>query len=229
MSMDFGTESVSLAATETEPQSNVEGENGASPSADITATILARIDKIDGAVRALQSNKDKGVRRVESRLNEIAPVMEQVRALIANGVTDPDAITREIEYQEMRRRILGEQEQEPSSTDDESVGNGRALEMDGMLQQVATGLGMKLDDPEVVAVIRTKQGADAVAAIAELAKKRAQAPTPTLASAPAVSGGTVQSSEAKEAALVQRLGELQKSPSQNRVEIANIKKQLGWK
>jgi len=100
-----------------------------------------------------------------------------------------------------------------------SVDNGvgkvfEALGLDLKDVRVASALVRKYDNPEQVEL-----------AAYRLQREISQSPNPTQAQTASLNGGGGNSNDAK----IARLGELQKSPTQNMKEIIEIEKELGWR
>lgn len=125
------------------------------PPSPTTADLLNQIKRLEGRVASLQSDKDKRVTAVATEVETWKPVLEQVKALMTAGVTDPAQIERELEFAELKRRVLGEPTSTPPATS--ASGNGAGAGQEDTVLQVAQKLELPTDDEEVATILRSQK------------------------------------------------------------------------
>lgn len=178
--------------------------------------------EIRGQLKALQSDKDKRIPKLEGSLQDL---MSEITRLKGHGFTDDEAVS-EVEFRqnvkELAQKMKGI-EQSTSATGNGASGAGQEA------QRVIEELKLNTSDPDVLTLLAGKyRNYDHLRAEAALlVARKLSKPTPSSASGPPIPGGQVQSPpETKE--LVAQLEKLQKDPIKNKVKIVEIEKELGW-
>ncbi len=106
--------------------------------------------------RDFQSGKDKGIAELRSTLESFKPVLERVKELIPADKFD--ALQKDLEFDDLKRRVYGDQTKTPSS-DSPAPGTGKstaAAEVSGIVDDV---LQLPGNDPRVTE-LRLKFGND---------------------------------------------------------------------
>lgn len=153
--------------------------------------------------REEQSVKDKRIGRIERTLEGYAPVLEKVSKLLTPQ--QMQEVQRELELDELKARVFGQ----PASAAPAPAAPMPAV--DETARIVAESLGLSTADPEVVAAVQTKRGADLIREITNIGVRRKTAPTPTPAAAAAPTGGTPASMDA----VFEEYARLSANPSKN--------------
>ena len=145
-------------------------------------------DEIRGQLKALQSDKDKRIPKLEGSL---ADLMSEITRLKGKGFSDEEAVN-EVEFRqsvkELAQKMKGiEQSAQPTGTGT----SGAAQEA----QQIVNELKLDTSDPDVLAVLAGKyRNYDHLRAEAALlVARKATKPTPSSASSPPIPGGTAPS------------------------------------
>ena len=207
-----------------------QGQGGSESSFDAKAlqTLLEaqskRLDEIDARSKALQSEKDRGVTKVQKQVDELKEKFAEVEKLKARGMSVDEAF-EQIELKDsinlIKEQLLSQSAQ-PST-----AGNGAGAVADKA--KVIAEYGLDGNDPEVIAELISKNfnsPLEAENAALKLAYRRAK-PTPSsVAASTAVVGSTPQIQN--EGELVNRLAQLQKEPTKNRAAIKELEKKLNW-
>jgi len=206
-------------------------ENSQHTKADYDS-LKARLDKME---REAQGNKDRAVKRTNERLDkfedELKPLLESAQKYITAGSSINDAIEQvqkdhsrsEADAALREMALAWKSGRLPNSP----AGNGQSEGVD--VTEVLNDLGLSLDDPVVKVAFEgrkfTQEEAELTAA--KLLRQKKQLPTPTQAqqaSMPVTPKAGM--SEQLANTLYAELGNLLKSPSQNKARIDTIKKEL---
>lgn len=205
------------------------GDSGGSFDASkLQTTIEAltkRLDEVDSRSKALQSDKDRGITKTKSEVEELKRKFAEIEKLKKSGL-DEDTAFEELSFRDEIRAVR-EQLKSLSPAQPSTAGNGAGAVADKA--KVIADYGLDGNDPEVIAEIVGKNfnsQLEAENAALKLAYRRAK-PTPSsVAASTAVVGSTPQIQN--EGELVTRLAQLQKEPTKNREAIKELEKKLNW-
>jgi hypothetical protein len=162
------------------------GDQQSSPVSEPQIAELSEVIKdLQGQVRALQGDKDRGIARVGKQVDELTKQLERYEAYRADG-KDPAAALREMQID----ALLGSQgEVSVPETTPKEAGGTASQESTVDTATILQATGLDANDADVLALIR--DGAPAEQYIALAAKKKAQPETPPQpAQAMPVGGGT---------------------------------------
>jgi len=203
------------------PVSPAKTIDGAPDQSQGRLNIEKEIGLLRSELRGLQGRQDK-------EATEVQKFMGEVKKRMANGMSLDEAeqsITAEQQAAQKDdllfkiARKVGVLDEPPSTP----AGNGQPMASDAAstLQQY----GLNANDPDVAEAIRGKSDPlEIKLAALEVAYKRATKPSPDASASTAVQGRPAPKSDT--GAMIARLQELQKFPTQNKQEIATLKKQL---
>jgi len=195
--------------------------DGAPDQSQVLLKIQKDLELTRSELKGLQGRQDK-------ETSEIQRFMGEVKKRMANGMSLEQAeqsITAEQQAAQKDdllfkiARKVGVLDESPSNTTGNSVpvANDKA----STLQQY----GLDANDADVAEAIRGKSDPlEIKLAALEVAYKRATKPSPDASASTAVQGRPAPKSDT--GAMIARLQELQKFPTQNKQEIATLKKQL---
>lgn len=203
------------------PVSPKETIDGALNQSQVLLDIQKQLEQTRNELRGLQGRQDK-------ETNEVQRFMGEVKKRMADGMSLDEAeksITAEQQAAQKDdllfkiARKVGVLDESPSTP----AGNGSPMAVDAAstLQQY----GLNANDPDVAQAIQGKSDLELKLATLEVAYKRATKPTPDVSASPAVQQGR-PTPQSNTGVLIDRLQQLQKFPTQNKSEIAAIKKQL---
>ena len=218
--MDSGQPSGTLE----QPTQDVSGGAGDQPHSSVDAKAFeTALRELQGQVRALQSDKDRGVHEVKSQIKDLMKQFEWVKKAEARGLS-PEEIEEQLEL----KALLAERRRgaSPDSSPDDAVGKNadgnRAQAASVDANAILSPLGLQANDPEVIAILREKDFTAQLAKLAELSgnrkaqeqAKRAPNPAQVL---PVGGGQSVQAEdlESLTAELAKEMGA--PSPNMNRV------------
>ncbi len=203
------------------PVSPAKTIEGAPDQSQVLQKLQKDLELTRRELQGLQGRQDK-------ETNEVQRAMGELKKRLDSGMSFDEAqksiaADNEVAAEKaMIRRIaqkLDVLDESPSNTTGNSVpvANDKA----STLQQY----NLDANDPDVAEAIRGKNDPTEVRLAAlEVALKRATKPTPDASASPAVQGRPSPQSDT--GAMISRLQQLQKFPTQNRQEIATLKKQL---
>ena len=200
--------------------------SGSSGNAQTPQTeIEKKLAYLETQYNALKSEKDRGVSRVEKRVDDFEKKFDEVQKLISRGYSRDEAF-EQIQLKETVESLKSQIQQGTSvQTGNAGNGNGSAVDRAKTLQQY----GLSENDPDVAAELNGKAFASEIElenAALKIAFKRANRPQPDASAAPVAQGAPVTVGSNAES--VARLEKLQQDPIRNRKEIAEIEKALGW-
>ncbi len=209
-----------------QPVSATESDQQLSP-VDVKAlkTVLKDWKEFQGQLRALQQDKDRGVRKLSQDFKELSEQFKRYEQLKARGF-DQDEIERQMELD----ALLAERRGTPAPTDVPPGGGGGTPKQAASVDTAALVqlIGLDANSPEVLAVIRDHSD-DTLAQLSALTdlgqKKRAVQQTPPNPAQIMSSGGGATAPDQIET-LNSRLSELMKSPTQNLTEINKVQAEL---
>ena len=177
----------------------------------------ARLEK---ELKGLQSRQDKST-------NEVQRFMEEVKGQMAKGLSLDEAEQAvhanrkaaekdELLYQIATKLGIGNSPQSVT---------GNNLKAADEAQSVFSEYNVDPNDPEAIPLLDLR-GTDLVKAVSKLAIKRAKQSPPESSEAPSLTGSAarVMNDDDK----IEKLSELQKSPTKNREALKAIEKELGW-
>ena len=157
-------------------------------------SLLKRIAELEGHVRSLQSEKDKGVQKALDKVGSLEEQIKQYEKLRAKGLDQEDALYR-LEMQQ----LLEERRGGKVSTAVPVQSGGGSPTQPATVDHTAllTQLGLDPNAPDVLAVVR--EGGDLAQQVVKFAtlsaQKKAQAPTAPNPAQQVPVGGGVSSSE----------------------------------
>jgi len=205
---------------------------GGKQSLGTDTSLLARLDKLEKELeatrRTAQGDKDRAVRKLSDQLESYKPVLERVKKLTKMSDEDAANLERELEYDELKRRVFGgESTQTNAPTPPAKSVSAQA----DVITDVVNGLDLSLTDPEVAAVVAKGESVGKIAkALVDLMEVRKSKPLPNPAAAAMPSGeGTPagkQLSDAEVNAKVNKLRDLYKRPTFFRDQIVQLEKEL---
>jgi hypothetical protein len=201
-----------------------------SPTAEFEAALqkalapfVTKLDEVDSRTRSLQSEKDRGIRKVEGDVQKLLAEWEKARK---TGVTEDEFADK---LSEKNRLTLLEEKlasiTAPTKPSGGTDGNVDAL---NVARAFAKAANIQENDPEylkVIAVNATNPAA-MIEGLSNLVVSRANKPKPTDAQSPSPVGSAPQPVD--EAKLSAELARLQRYPSKNGARIEEIEKLLGW-
>jgi hypothetical protein len=166
---------------------------------------LKELGELKGQVRALQSEKDKGIAKVSKQFKELSEELKQYEEWKTRGKT-PEEAQREM----LIDQILKEYQGSPESTE---VPQPATVASPDYLSPVLEMAGLKSDDPEVVEILRKENNpAVLIGEIKKLSENRKQAPpkAPAPGAAMSTGAGTAIESESLESITAELQAEIAK-------------------
>lgn len=204
--------------TKPKVSSSPEGEAQPSPgSASELEALSKRVGELDGMLRALQSDKDKGVAKVQKQVTEMQDELERYYELRSKGVTEQDArkslILDEIIAERMGVSERVEEAPQPVPTSDERLKPALAL------------AGLSANDPEVIEILRTSPVQEQINRIVQLglSRKQAQAVPASPGAAMSTGGGGAVPGETLESVEAELKAELAK-PVKNHTKLSELRR-----
>ena len=178
-------------------------------------------EKFERLRRDIQSNVDKGLGRVEKKLDSMS-VLGEYKKLLADGYSEREA------EQELRLRNMEQGTQPTAQTVPGRTESGETTPDSEVAQEIKR---LRLDpgQPEVVKLLRGHyRNMDHFKASAvELKLNLSQSAAPSSSAAPvAQSTSTVRTSEEEREAIGAKLVDLQREPTKNKDEIKRLREQL---
>lgn len=186
--------------------------------------LTRRLDEVDARSKALQGDKDRGIKKTNEEVNELKRKFAEIEKLRKSGMDD-DAAIEELTFRD-EVRSLKDQLAKLNPAQPQPAGNGDRLVVDAA--QVVKQYGLDGTDAEVIEKIFRqdfKSQQEVEFAALKIAYQRAKPNQPSPSAAPAQVG---QPASNDSEATVSRLRDLQKNPIRNKVEIAKLEKELGW-
>lgn len=192
-------------------------------------SLMKRLDEVDARSKALQGDKDRAVNKASAEIDDLKRKFAEIEKLKKAGLNEDDAFTElkfRDEIREVREKLSSINPAQPSPAGN---GNGLAVEQAKVLSEY----GLDGNDPEVIEKVLKqpwKSPAELENLALKVAYKRATSSPPSPAASTSVQG--VPAGMSDTASLVQKLGEMQRTPSKYRKEIAEITAKLdarGWK
>lgn len=120
-----------------------------SVTAEPLEVVLQRLEAIEGTVKGLQSDKDRGVHKVSKKVDSLAEQIAKYEEKRKSGLK-PEAALRDLQIDE----LLAERDQS-SQTDAPVQDAGGTVSLPaGVDAQVLEGLGLEANAPEVVELLR---------------------------------------------------------------------------
>lgn len=178
-------ESANGQGAQPEPQASASGaSSGSQPSSvpDVSSELAKLNRRLDGIERMAQGDKDRAVANVRKEFESWKPVLEKVAAMTGMTPEQAAAVQREMEYDEIKRRVFEQPSAQPAAQATGGV---------DIAQKAMKKYGLSDTDPEVVSIMRDIPDAEERAfKLAELGAVRKSAPQPTPGAAPAPIGGT---------------------------------------
>lgn len=186
--------------------------------------LTKQVAEVDSRTRALQGDKDRGVKKAEGEIDELRRKVAELEKLKKAGYDD-DAAFAELSFREEVRAVKeGLSRNQPAPPDPAGNGTGKAVDLAKAIKEY----GLDGNDPDVIAkVLNQSYGSqvEAELAAARLAFQRVTAPPPNPAASTATVGTPVSNNSSD---VVAKLTKLQKDPIRNRDEIKKLEKELGW-
>ena len=220
-------------STPTGGSSEGKGDSGSSFDAKALQAsfeaLTKRLDEVDARSKSLQGDKDRGIKKANDELNELKRRFAEIEKLKKSGMDD-DAAFEELGFREEVRAVR-EQLSKLNPVQPQSAGNGEGKAVDAA--EVIKKYELEANDPEVIERIlrgNFKTPEDAELAALRIAYQRAKTNQPSPSAAPPLTGSVPRESDTP--ALIEKLAKLQKTPTQNRDEIKQLKAELdkrGWK
>jgi len=152
---------------------------------------LKKINELDGQVRALQSDKDRGVARVSKEVKDLSKQIERYEQWKELGKSKEEAL-RELQIDELLASSQPESAEVPPKEEPAVQPKAAGEEY---LNPYLESLGLEDSDPDVIDILRkNRDPASRIIAMSELSKsrKQAQAPPNPAAVQPTGAGGAVQ-------------------------------------
>ena len=180
------------------PQSDAspEGTEQGSPSEGSTIEVLSQqVIDLTGLVRALQSDKDRGVAKVQTQVDGLSEKLESYHRRREQGLTETEAQRAEVLDQIVSERIAPTPDRLTVSQD--SVPAEQApVTVEAYLSPILRLTGLDANDPEIIELLRTERdAAKRITAIGELAEARNEAPKTQPNPAAQLAGGGGQAVE----------------------------------
>lgn len=186
--------------------------------------LTKRLDEVDARSKALQGEKDRGIKKANDELNELKRRFAEIEKLKKSGM-DEDAAFEELGFREEVRSVR-EQLSKLNPAQPQPAGNGAGKAVDAA--EVIKKYELDGNDPEVIAKIlrgEFKSPEEMELAALRIAYGRAKPTPPSPSAIPPLVGSTPSGNSDE---TVRRLNELQKDPIRNKSEIAKLEKELGW-
>jgi hypothetical protein len=195
--------------------------------------LLKRLEKLEKELevtrRTAQGDKDRAVRKLSEELESYKPVLERVKKLTKMSDEDAAALERELEYDELKRRVFGNN---APRTDVDTSSAKVSAPLADTIAEVVNGFGLKLDEPDVAEVIA--QGGNlgtittALLRVVDVRKSRPK-PNPAAVAMPTGEGApSGKLSQSDVDARIAELAKLQRFPTRNAERIKQLEKELGW-
>jgi len=173
------------------------GEQGSPGSASELEALSTIVKDLEGRVRALQSEKDRGVARVQKDLSEMKDELEKYYQLRHSGVSDEDA-RKSLILDEIIAERMGVPGQERAAPEP-------VMASDDSLKPALELAGLDANDPDVIKILRTTPQPEQQTRIMLLGLERKQArekpPSPgaamTTGGGSAVAGETLETVDAE--------------------------------
>lgn len=208
-------------------EGSTESPNSAASSAkNVSSTSTLQPEQLEQYVskaveKALQSQKDKRFSGIEKTLDGFKPVLEQVKSLLTpQQLAEFNQIQKDAEFEELKRVVYGK-----ASTGTPATGNqeSTATVID-VLKQFPE---LDANDTDVVAkVLSLTDPKEAEYQALKLIRSRATQTTPSASAASPLTG--TPPVPTNQADMINKLAELQKTPSKFKAEIAELEHKLGW-
>lgn len=188
------------------------------------ADVLTVVKNLEGQVRALQSDKDKGIAKVGKQVNDLAEQMEKYESYRERGLK-PEQAVREMQIDAL---LAGQRDEGSTEFLPKEEGGTEPKVASADQKAILQRLGLQPNDPKVLEVLREKDNPiEQVASFAALALEKAktqQAPTNEAQVMPSASGAT--STETIDS-LTEELNELMReSPGKHMKRITEIRAKL---
>jgi hypothetical protein len=143
---------------------------------------------VRSTVDSLKDKRFDKYDKLAAKLGDFEPVLEKVRALGKVSPEDLASIQRDLEFDEMKRRVLGESK---TQTGESAVGGSRDEIAAEATLKIAKKFGFDLSDPDVTRIVRDNDNIEDIAyELASLKEKRANKSIPTEASVASPTGGS---------------------------------------
>ena len=185
--------------------------------------LTKRLDEVDTRARTVQGEKDKTLKKTSDEVNELKRKIAEIEKLKKSGLPE-DAAIEEFSFRE-EVRALREQLGRINPAQPQPAGNGAGLAVE--TAKVLEQYQLDGNDAEVVEkVIKAGSPLEAENAALKIAYRRTQAPPPSPASAPTLTGKAVTNEDVQ--AKIDRLAKLQKEPTKHGAEIKKLSEELGW-
>ena len=165
------------------------GKGDSSGSVDalkLQSTIEAltkKLDEVDARSKALQSDKDRGITKTKSEVDDLKRKIAEIEKLKRSGL-DEDGAIEELSFREEIRSIR-DQLSKLNQAQPETAGNGKSLVEE--VQSVFNEFGVDPNTPEAISLYNLK-GTDLVKGVAKLAIKNQSKPTYDSSEATSLSG-----------------------------------------
>lgn len=209
-----GNPQAPTGATE-QPTSSTSGAQG-QPLPDYVTALQGQIEQLSGMVKGIQKGTDKQIGQVRG---DIKRILE----LSGKGL-DETGIQRELFLDQL---MSGQ-----NTPVQPPAGSGKTPDAGLDVDSMVTALQFQPNDP-ALAALKIKymdNPKELVKAAADLRLSQLQTPNPTPATSPSMQGNSPAVSQSAQQK-IERLTELQKNPSKNRMEIIRLTAELeasGW-
>ncbi len=154
--------------------------------------LTKKLEEVDARSKALQSEKDRGITKTKSEVDDLKRKIAEIEKLKKSGL-DEDGAIEEFSFREEIRSVR-EQLSKLNQAQPVTAGNSEKLVEE--VQGVFNEFGVDPNDPEAVSLL-SLQGAELVKAVGKLALKRASKPVDS-SEAPSLSGNPPPPSGVKE-------------------------------
>lgn len=187
------------------------------------ADVLTVVKNLEGQVRALQSDKDKGIAKVGKQVNDLAEQMAKYESYRESGLKPEQAI-REMQIDAL---LAGQPNEGSTEVLPKEEGGTEPKVASADHKVILQQLGLQPNDPKVLEVLREKDNfIDQVVSFAALATEKAktqQTPTNAAQVMPSAAGATTTETIDS---LTEELNEKMLEPGKNMKRIQEIRKML---
>lgn len=179
MSENLGTESDLQDGGQGKPNPTPSSAN-AQPSST-PADLVKQLRALETQVKAMQSDKDRGISRVAKEFDAYKPVLDKVKSALGDKF-DLSGVERDLEFDAMKQKINSLMGSDPQPDREVSSGSRSNMAASDAVSTVLESLGLDFNDPEVVNVhITGVSEKDKISRLTKIAIARATKPEPTTA------------------------------------------------
>jgi hypothetical protein len=189
-----------------------------------TKALEATVKELTAQVRALQSEKDKGVAKVSKEVQSLSEQFKQYEKLKARGL-EPEEIVERMELQELLAERRGSK---PSADVPSGKAGTQTQEASVNVTEWLPIMGLDANDPKVVQVLASGlEPMDQLTALRGVwdQNKKAQQQPPNAAQVMSAGAGTTTTGDTVDT-LTDQMRELQKEPMKNYRKIQELSAKL---